>query len=321
MDIMAIHDTILCSIIACCRIIRMILECKCIFISVIPHINYRITFSSYSLGCLICSFIRKSVLTSILRSSNSSVIGDSSWSCTNITGRMNCLNKIIVITSGKTLLPDDDRVLCRCIRFPLGINRRCLTDSITETKLCTSGVSAGCRRCSCIPSLERIAFSHHFQKAFITCDLSGFYKSWSIISCTFTILIENKPMSFRSINRKLHIPCYSYLSIIFIIIDGLTANCFCLCSVRIVLDIALSISNNPSFKIVGIIRCITLIYSICCIRQPTRSLCNIGSDSDSFRINICNGILLKNSSIVCYFSICCCKRTSPCHSVGSNIIN
>ena len=104
-----------------------------------------------------------------------------------------------ITISVQVLRPENDRIGCGCIRCPMGVNRCSFVKRIAEFKLVTA-FSFG------EPTHKRISITDHctFSARFM-CHIISQHKLRCVIGTTFTVFVEDQPVSSRKIRREHHI--------------------------------------------------------------------------------------------------------------------
>ena len=198
-DILSVHKTILCTVVAGSCIIWMILESQCILITIIVNIYDGVVFRSNCLRRLVCALKGETGFTIIGRSGHSSVASiNSVRSASDSTAGMYRFNKVVSV-SGNILFPDDYCIICICLCSPLCINGSRFLDFMPKLELCSG---SGRIR---IPSVKCVTVSDHIQETCITGHFSCLDKPGSVISSSLAVFIKNQPVSFRSTYRELDI--------------------------------------------------------------------------------------------------------------------
>ena len=159
----------------------------------------------------------------------------------NVPLQIDCLGEIVT-SSCFVLLPDDDGIVCFCIRLPLRVNCRGFVDGVTELEHRPSGlwirILSSWIRSLGIPVNKRVAFPHHREKAFIAGNIFRFDKPRRIVSCTLAILVEDEPVALGSVYGELDITFNGDFCFVRVIVNRLSADGFGLGSCRITNDVA-----------------------------------------------------------------------------------
>ena len=79
--------------------------------------------------------------------------------------------------------------------------------------------------------------------------------------------------------------------------------CFLYSIARIAVNIAHTVYRRPALKVVLVICSVAHIYGVGGFGLANRNFCNLGTNSNTFTINICNSILFENGCIVSNFTV------------------
>ena len=181
-------------------------------IAVVVHVHDSIALGSNGFASLI-RVVKMETIPPVSCTVNG---GDSAIAC---AARSNCVRRRIdscvfdndrvlevVVLAVNVLLPDDDGVVSGRICRPLGIDSRCRRKRAAEFEFITkcdyaSRLVFG----SVVPIIKRIAVADHVKHIRVTSIIAGFNKTRRIIGCALAILVEDEPVSLRSINGELYV--------------------------------------------------------------------------------------------------------------------
>ena len=196
------------------------------------------------------------------------------------TTRIGTCNIIMTFYSIQILRPENNSISSILVRTPFSINCRGFIKRIPKSErsglidyfLCLRIafiIHSVIYNLSVIPSIKCIPITSHFIiRTRFGSRPSCQYKLCCVIFSAFAVLIEDEPVSFRSLNCECYISGNSNTCAIFIIVDccSLTviSNSFRLCfCCRMTFYICFRcISRYPSFKIMAAVNCIAHVDSI-----------------------------------------------------------
>ena len=296
LDILAVNQSILHAAATCSFSVRMILEGQRILITIPIDVDDGVALRSNLLAGLVGLLEGEACLASVscARYAAGIVSGRRDGGRRRADSRVlddDRFDKVIAV-AGQILFPDQDGVVGRLRGSPLGIDRCSIGDRTAEAEL----FAVGAGRVG-VPSAEGIAVADHLDQASIARHLAVLNETRGVIGRALAVFVKDKPVALRCDCGKGHVALDGHGSTIFKKGVGRRAGRD---------DVAESLYDLPTFKVVRVVCRKALVDGIGGVRFPAGDLDRLRSDDNKLRSRIVkidrsligDLILLEHRSII-----------------------